>query len=491
MKRSLCIFTIAFGVIFVILFPLPKVLADSNMITSDSNNPWEGGCSVIYAYDGELALGGNNEDYPNPFTMMWFLPPEVGKYGRVYFGYEGFIWGGGMNDQGLFFDALAVDQPMPVPKNNRTSYAGSLPDKALTECSTVDCVIEVFSNYHTYDTWYHQFLFGDAEGNSVIVEPNQFIQSDDNYQVATNFYQSTISIPTCSHCTRYNTTSGMLEGVESLSVELVRDILDTIHIEQGSPTQYSNVYDLKERGIYLYHFHNFDEVRVFDLEEELSQGYHAYTIADLFPENEEFEQWAGPELARIDTMKSNYQPIQVDDSIFEPYIGNYALPSEMGLPYPYYSITVQGDTLILKIKPDKAWLELLPLSETTYYHASSFSQFEITFLIQEDSQVNQFQYEEQGEVYTLTRISIEDIEPVEISPTPTQEPPTSTPSNLPTETQPATLSPTTLVQVLPTHTAELTTDTPKSDDSASLTYLWIIPIGCLLILGFWLILRKR
>ena len=78
MRRSQFIFTIAIGAIFVILFPHQKALADSNKITSDNNNPWEGGCSVIYAYDGELALGGNNEDYPNPFTMMWFLPPEVG-----------------------------------------------------------------------------------------------------------------------------------------------------------------------------------------------------------------------------------------------------------------------------------------------------------------------------------------------------------------------------------------------------------------------------
>ena len=123
------------------------------------------GCSVIYTADGEVALGGNNEDYFNPFTMAWFLPPEDGASGRVYFGYEGFIWGGGMNDQGLFFDALAVDQPMSVSQGEKHSYEGSLPDKAMKECATVDCITDIFSQFHTYDTWYHQFMFGDAAGN--------------------------------------------------------------------------------------------------------------------------------------------------------------------------------------------------------------------------------------------------------------------------------------------------------------------------------------
>jgi hypothetical protein len=43
-------------------------------------------CTVFFAFDGELALAGNNEDHANPETRIWFLPAEEGKHGRVYFG---------------------------------------------------------------------------------------------------------------------------------------------------------------------------------------------------------------------------------------------------------------------------------------------------------------------------------------------------------------------------------------------------------------------
>ena len=54
---------------------------------------------------------------------------------------------------------------MSVSQGEKPSYEGSLPDKAMKECATVDCVTDIFSQFHTYDTWYHQFMFGDADGN--------------------------------------------------------------------------------------------------------------------------------------------------------------------------------------------------------------------------------------------------------------------------------------------------------------------------------------
>jgi hypothetical protein len=31
-------------------------------------------CTIIYASDGQMALAGNNEDWTNPFPIIWFLP---------------------------------------------------------------------------------------------------------------------------------------------------------------------------------------------------------------------------------------------------------------------------------------------------------------------------------------------------------------------------------------------------------------------------------
>jgi hypothetical protein len=277
-RRILCYFLSVIGLFLFIWLDTPNKPSDELLLPGKMLQPFSGflspdmGCSVIYAANDQVALGGNNEDYINPFTMAWFLPPANGEFGRVYFGYEGFIWGGGMNDQGLFFDALAVDQPMSVFQGEKQKYDGSLPDKAMKECASVDCVIEIFSQYHTFDTWYHQFMFGDAQGNSVIIEPNQFLRSQQDYQVVTNFYQSQTYIPTCNTCSRYITAAAMFEDADQFSVELIRDILDAVHIDQGSPTLYSNVYDLKERVIYLYHFHDYENVVVLQLDEELAKG---------------------------------------------------------------------------------------------------------------------------------------------------------------------------------------------------------------------------
>jgi hypothetical protein len=218
------------------------------------------GCTVIYAYDGQVALGGNNEDYQDPFTKVWFLPPEEGKYGRVYFGYDNFVWGGVMNDQGLCFDALAVDELVRVPREGKPVYQGTLADKAMAECATVECVVQLFSDYNTvWDTWRHQFMFGDAVGDSVIIEPLAMLRKEGDYQVATNFYQSRTE-PEQHTCPRYRTATGMLKNADSVSVDLFCDILDAVHVEDGSHTLYSNVYDLKERVVYLYLFHDYDRI---------------------------------------------------------------------------------------------------------------------------------------------------------------------------------------------------------------------------------------
>jgi len=449
------------------------------------------GCSVIYASDGEVALGGNNEDYTNPFTMAWFLPSEDGNFGRVYFAYDGFIWGGGMNDQGLFFDAMAVDQPMSVFQGEKLSYVGSLPEKAMTECGTVDCVIEIFSKYHTFDTWYHQFLFGDAYGNSVIIEPNKFLQNEQDYQVATNFYQSMTYIPTCNTCNRYFTAEGMFEEAEELSVELIRDILDAVHFDEGSPTLYSNVYDLKERVIYLYQFHDFENVLVFQLDEELAKGYHAYVLADLFQENEDYFEWAKPELDRIGALRAAYQPVPVDLDRYDAFIGKYDIPAEMGLPYPFYSISIENDALYLKIKTDKAWLELTPFSETSFYHVSSFSQLEITFLPDEDGQVDQFRYEENGRIYTFSRIKDDDAQPATSTPNPPTPSPSATFTDVPTSMEEPTATPLAILENTKTPVEIQPTASPPEEKSGSFSYGWAIPIIGFMILVGWLLIQKQ
>jgi hypothetical protein len=45
-------------------------------------------CTIIYASDGKIALAGNNEDYTNPFPIIWFQPAKDGKFGYMCFGFQ-------------------------------------------------------------------------------------------------------------------------------------------------------------------------------------------------------------------------------------------------------------------------------------------------------------------------------------------------------------------------------------------------------------------
>lgn len=389
--------------------------------TSFNRDPfYDASCTVVYAADEEHAFGGNNEDSPDPLTMVWFLPAEEGKFGRALFGYEGFVWQGGMNDQGLFFDAMVGDQRIHVDQGDKETYPGSLPSKALESCPDVPCVIDLFEEYHAYDDWVFQFMFGDAQGNSVIIEPNVILEGGAPFQVATNFYQSLTDINNCRYCTRYWTARNLFEKNEPLSAELMRDIMDAVHLEDEYPTQYTTVYDLKAGLIYLYHFHNYSEVVIFNLEEELAQGYQAHSVMDLFPENTEFLEWAQPELDRIRTLREAYTTVELGPIFYLPLEGFYKVPEGLEAPSDIYSIDIEHGKLVLKMLPDKAWLELEPTSETDFFHVSGFQEFEITFLTDDEGEINGFKYNSGGQEYLFERLSEDELD--NFSTMPAEEP---------------------------------------------------------------------
>jgi len=350
---------------------------------------YDAGCTVIYGADENVALGGNNEDYPDPETRIWFLPPEEGKFGRALVGYEGFIWQGGMNDQGLFFDAMSVEDLYQVEQGDKPKYEGSLPAKALESCIDVDCVLDLFDRYHAYDTWAFQFMFGDAAGNSVIIEPYQTTRGG-RFQVGTNFLQSIVDENSCRYCDRYWIARSMFENASDINVELMQDILNETHLDGEYPTQYSTVYDLKEKMIYLYLFHNFEEVKVFDLNEELAQGFHGFRMENLFKDTLDYYVYARTERGRQVEIRSNYYAVELDSTTLNPYLGTYKGPDDLETLFDYYSVDLVDGELVLKMLPDKAWMRLEPTSETEFFHLSYFDYFEITFLPEENGEVNRF-----------------------------------------------------------------------------------------------------
>ena len=239
-------------------------------------------CTIFYVVKNNKIYAGNNEDWKDPYSKIWFYPPGNNKHGWIKFGWGSGFPQGGMNDQGLFWDASSCAYlAMPVSEANKEKYAGALMQKVIEECANIEEALEVFANYYCEDQYKAQYLIGDSSGNSIIVEGDNFIPIEGNYQILTNFYHSHPDLGGYP-CWRYETANDMLSSNYNLTPYFVGSVLDATHQEGKYPTQYSNIYDLKNSQIYLFHYHNYEEFIKIDLVNELNKGYRSFDLPDLF-----------------------------------------------------------------------------------------------------------------------------------------------------------------------------------------------------------------
>ena len=239
-------------------------------------------CTIFYVVNDNQVFAGNNEDWKDPYAKMWFYPAQENKYGWVKFGWGSGFPQGGMNDQGLFWDASACAfLEMPLSESKKEKHDGPLMQKVIEECATVEEALKVFAEFYCEDQYRAQYLIGDSTGKSIIVEGDNIIHIQDDFQVLTNFYHSHPEMGGYP-CWRYETAVDMLSEADSLSAYFIGSVLAATHQEGKYPTQYSNIYDLKKRQFYLFHFHNYEEFISIDLGNELNNGYKTFDIPELF-----------------------------------------------------------------------------------------------------------------------------------------------------------------------------------------------------------------
>src|SRR5262245_20805118 len=226
-----------------------------------------------------VALAGNNEDWTDKDTKIWFHPAAEHSFGRVYFGFGNGFPQGGMNDHGLFFDGLALETKTEAAPGRET-FDGNLIDKAMRECSTVAQVVELFERYDFPALASGQLFVGDATGDAAILERSAIIRKSASHLVATNFNQSLIP-PEKATCPQYRKANEMLDEAPDLTVDVIHDVLDAVHQDI---TVYSNVYDLVHRDVYLFIEHDFATVVQFNLDEELQKGERELDLPAYFAE---------------------------------------------------------------------------------------------------------------------------------------------------------------------------------------------------------------
>lgn len=261
-------------------------------------------CTVLYYADDTLAVGGNNADFIWPFAQVAFYPSDGEKYGCAFFGYtirNGMNFGeeqGGINDQGLFYGNMSTPPNPVLHSGGKPTYHGNLMKKVLEECATVEEALHLMDQYHLGFLMTGQIMIGDAGGDAAVIEGDGIVRKQKDYLISTNFYQSRMTednIP----CERFRTARRMMDSLGVVSTENMGRILNATHNEGEGATLYSNVYDLKNRIITIYHYFNYNHAVTFDLAEELEKGEHVCRLAGLFPENPDYQTYKAEQLARF------------------------------------------------------------------------------------------------------------------------------------------------------------------------------------------------
>ncbi len=239
--------------------------------------------------DGQT-LAGNSEDYFEADTCVVFLPPTEGKYGRVYFGWTQVWMQGGVNDQGLAYDIMALNPRLHIkPPEGRTFVRGRLGliRKIMEECATVEEALKLVNKHVNPLSNGANLMLADATGDSAIVEGYTVYRRKGPYQICTNFRWAKAG-PSGWRCKRYKAAEAILKKCP-VTVDAFRGILDAVHQplkNKTSGTLYSNIYDLKNNRIYLYVMADFTRVHVFDMKKEFAKGARVVRLSEYFPDND-------------------------------------------------------------------------------------------------------------------------------------------------------------------------------------------------------------
>jgi len=250
------------------------------------------GCTIFTVSSEGSIFFGNNEDYSNPNTYYWIETSQDGRYGGVYFGFDNFWPQGGINERGLAFDINALEatplnpHPELPPFNDYEGYS------ILRNCVSVEEAISHVQKFNWGSMMRGQIHVADANGEAVVIGPGvdgelSFTRKPkgDGFLVSTNF--NLAERDKQEHgCPRYDKATEMLKKIgneEELTLNYVKAVLDAAHVEGAySNTLYSTVYDLKNGNIFIYYFHQFDEVVELKVADEISKNKGPVLLSSLF-----------------------------------------------------------------------------------------------------------------------------------------------------------------------------------------------------------------
>jgi len=245
------------------------------------------GCSMFKLTMYGKTMVGNNEDYWNPNSRIWFEQGKVGEYGAVYVGYDNFWPQGGMNQAGLVFDGFSMDYLAINDTLGKKSLDANFLQDLMRKCANVDDVKKYFTQYNLKGLETSMFLFIDKTGKYLVVEGDSLITGNNQSYVLSNFYPSQIKEENEIEIPFYHKGKKLLDSKKDTTISFCSSVMDTMHQERnwGAGTMYTTIYDLKDGTIFLYFFRDYTHVVKFNLNQELKKMDYSLVIPDLFPDN--------------------------------------------------------------------------------------------------------------------------------------------------------------------------------------------------------------
>jgi hypothetical protein len=248
-------------------------------------------CTIFTTTQDETVLFAGNEDQrPND---AYLIVDTSGTHGVLYIGTSWAQWSmvmmTGINERGLSFDCNWIPAEALNPHPERGTPGEWAVTHALKEYATVEEALVTALAYDWGESIDYQVHLADATGDAAVIHPGPDGELThtrkplgDEHLVSTNFNLE--KLKTGDHsCQRYDTATQMLMEQETLTIEFAASVLDATHQEGEVSTIYSTVYDLKNRTVYLYYHHNFDEPVILDVAAKLEKGDRQVNIDELLP----------------------------------------------------------------------------------------------------------------------------------------------------------------------------------------------------------------
>lgn len=361
-------------------------------------------CSGFTIQKDNQVLIAHNKDWWTPETTIHVYPAEEGSYACLFFeipfphifNQDYRVLAGGMNEKGLCYESFVTPfNPASFDLFKPPLFKNPV-DYLLKEYTTVEEVISYLESHNlfflNYILSYGQLFVADKSGDAAIIEGDDILRIQDDYQICTNFLQSNPSLGNYP-CWRYDTLDQALSNTTKINNSIAESLLRTVQLY----AQYSWIFNPNKLNLQLYHFHDFNNVLTINLTQEFNQPAHSYFLPSLFePENntppKKPQTPTGPVTGTINqqytfhtnTDDANNPPTEIyykwnfSDNIEPSWIYNYQ-PYRGTISHQWkkpgiYQVTVKAKDIYGKESPwsDPFQIEItLKQNLRSFFHASS------------------------------------------------------------------------------------------------------------------------